>query len=351
MAPIKASARAFEHWLRDQLGDEVVEEDLQEKHCKMREGAFPFLRATFWRWCEVITDICPEAGDCPEILAIGDMHLENFGTWRDDDGRLVWGVNDFDDAAVMPYVLDLARLAASALLSTKHPPATEQVCDALWRGYVKGLEKPTAVVLERDHRWLREAIMLPEKERAKWWDKFMLEDEPVPQRFRAALSAAMPEPRLPIVAFARQAGAGSLGKSRIVGRAEWHGGPIIRECKAILPSAWSVFRGQSPGAIQAGKIAAGRYRACDPHYAVADGLVIRRLSPNSRKIEAETAADTLLSPDRLTYMGREIASCHAGDASRLAAVRSDAARRDSDWLARMARKAAHAIEKDYRDFQ
>ena len=29
---------------------------------------------------------------------------ENFGTWRDADGRLVWGVNDFDEAAVMPWI-------------------------------------------------------------------------------------------------------------------------------------------------------------------------------------------------------------------------------------------------------
>ena len=51
------------------------------------------------------------------VLAVGDIHLENFGTWRDADGRLVWGVNDFDEAAQMPYVLDLVRLAASALLA------------------------------------------------------------------------------------------------------------------------------------------------------------------------------------------------------------------------------------------
>ncbi len=57
--------------------------------------------------------------DAPQVLAVGDMHLENFGTWRDADGRLVWGVNDFDEAAVMPYPLDLVRLAASIRLAPK----------------------------------------------------------------------------------------------------------------------------------------------------------------------------------------------------------------------------------------
>ena len=65
--------------------------------------------------------------DAPQILWVGDLHLENCGTWRDVDGRLVWGVNDFDEAAVMPYVFDLVRLAASIGLpptsrSTIGPP-------------------------------------------------------------------------------------------------------------------------------------------------------------------------------------------------------------------------------------
>ena len=29
--------------------------------------------------------------DAPQVLSVGDLHLENFGTWRDADGRLVWG--------------------------------------------------------------------------------------------------------------------------------------------------------------------------------------------------------------------------------------------------------------------
>ena len=55
------------------------------------------------------------------MLAVGDIHLENFGTWRDADGRLVWGVNDFDEAAEMPYALDLIRLATSALVARQGP--------------------------------------------------------------------------------------------------------------------------------------------------------------------------------------------------------------------------------------
>src|SRR5947209_6238409 len=105
------STAAYEAWLRAQLGDEVVEKDIKTKHGKMAEGPFPFLRATYWRWAETILDICPELANAASVLAVGDIHLENYGTWRDEEGRLVWGVNDFDEAADMPYALDLVRLA------------------------------------------------------------------------------------------------------------------------------------------------------------------------------------------------------------------------------------------------
>ena len=35
------------------------------------------------------------------------------GTWRDTEGRLIWGVNDFDEVARMPYAVDLVRLVTS----------------------------------------------------------------------------------------------------------------------------------------------------------------------------------------------------------------------------------------------
>lgn len=357
MPSIAESARGYETWLHHRLGDRIVTADVVHKREKMRESPFVFLRATYWRWAETILDLCGDARDAPSILAIGDVHLENFGTWRDAEGRLVWGVNDFDDAALMPYPLDLVRLAASALLAPDSPsPAA--LCTWLWRGYQAGLADPQPVILERDHRWLREAILLPEKARAKWWDKLAASDEPIPPLYRAALAAAMPDPAAPLVAFARRAGTGSLGKPRYAGIADWRGGPVVRECKAILPSVWRMFApsadaraGATPDdTILAGVIAGGATRAIDPHYHVADGLVVRRLSPNSRKIEADDAGALLVSRAMITAMGREIATCHAGDGARIAAVRADCASRTPEWLETMAREAAAAVHRDFAAF-
>jgi len=124
MATIHQSARCYEDWLRAQLKGDVFQKDLAKKHDKMRKSPFVFLRATYWRWAETILDVCPDLAGGAQVLAVGDIHLENFGTWRDVDGRLAWGVNDFDEAAAMPYVLDLVRLAVSALLGREGPSST-----------------------------------------------------------------------------------------------------------------------------------------------------------------------------------------------------------------------------------
>jgi len=78
----------YEEWLSREL--EILPEDLKRKHELMREGIFPFLRATFYRWAQLWPDVCPEFADAPQLLAVGDLHIENFGTWRDVEGRLVW---------------------------------------------------------------------------------------------------------------------------------------------------------------------------------------------------------------------------------------------------------------------
>ncbi|MEU8049449.1 MULTISPECIES: DUF2252 domain-containing protein [Micromonospora] len=46
----------------------------------------------------------------------GDLHAENFGTYMNASGRLVFNVNDFDEAYVGPFTWDLRRLAASVAL-------------------------------------------------------------------------------------------------------------------------------------------------------------------------------------------------------------------------------------------
>src|SRR3954469_18057038 len=156
---ISSSTDQYESWLAAELGSEILKKDLKKKRKEMAAGPFPFLRATYWRWAEMMPSLCQklDLGTAPHALAVGDIHLENFGTWRDEDGRLVWGVNDHDEAAEMPYVLDLMRLATSALVarSDRHGKADADAAAAIaapmLEGYAKGLGKPRPCVLDGKH--------------------------------------------------------------------------------------------------------------------------------------------------------------------------------------------------------
>src|SRR5262249_34996141 len=80
------AAIGYEDWLRRQV--DVVEADLHLKHRQMASSPFIFLRATFYRWGPLWRETCPDLVQTPRVLAVGDLHVENFGTWRDKEGRL-----------------------------------------------------------------------------------------------------------------------------------------------------------------------------------------------------------------------------------------------------------------------
>jgi uncharacterized protein (DUF2252 family) len=97
---IEDATRAYEAWMGRYT--RIVRADLALKHEHMRSDPFHFLRTTFYRWQQCWPSICQTAIHAPVVLAVADLHIENFGTWRDQEGRLIWGVNDFDEACPLP---------------------------------------------------------------------------------------------------------------------------------------------------------------------------------------------------------------------------------------------------------
>src|SRR5580693_2961608 len=137
---VKATSQ-YENWMRHHI--RIVEPDLRFKHEQMAAAVFPFFRATFYRWVQVWPEVCADLDRAPHILSVGDLHVENFGTWRDSDGRLVWGVNDFDEACLYPYTMDLVRLTTSALLATRENRLTmkpKESSAAILEGYRQGMK-------------------------------------------------------------------------------------------------------------------------------------------------------------------------------------------------------------------
>src|SRR5260370_42480424 len=86
----KTQAAYFERWRAKRLP--IIRQDITLKHTHMAEAAFPFFRAPFYRWIQLWPEVCGDLAKAPAVLAIGDLHVENFGTWRDGEGRLVWAV-------------------------------------------------------------------------------------------------------------------------------------------------------------------------------------------------------------------------------------------------------------------
>src|SRR5438034_11166048 len=192
MNMVKATRR-FEEWLRRRTA--IVEPDLRTKHKHMAEAAFPFLRATFYRWIQVWPGVCSDLAKAPKVLAVGDLHIENFGTWRDSEGRLIWGINDFDEAWRLPYTSDLIRLAASALLGSACAP--KDVIAAILKGYSDSIESGgLPFALAERHLVLGKMATARLHDPQPFWDKLGVLPEiasEMPAGALKAIARTMPE--------------------------------------------------------------------------------------------------------------------------------------------------------------
>jgi uncharacterized protein (DUF2252 family) len=67
----------------------------------------------------------------------GDLHAENFGTYMNASGQLVFNVNDFDEAYVGPFSWDLKRFAASVALLGYAKALSDQAISGLVTGFAR----------------------------------------------------------------------------------------------------------------------------------------------------------------------------------------------------------------------
>ncbi len=91
---------------------------VRRKFERMNEDAFAFFRGTDHLFASNWARLRP-ADEGPGILACGDLHLENFGAYRTDDGEFRFDINDFDEALVAGASLDLVRCTTSILLAAE----------------------------------------------------------------------------------------------------------------------------------------------------------------------------------------------------------------------------------------
>ncbi|QQX86570.1 DUF2252 family protein [Cupriavidus necator] len=310
MTPLMQDVTRYEDWLRRQC--DVVEADLNYKHQRMLKGQHTFLRATYFRWAKRVKYFAGDCLDAPHVLAIGDCHVENFGTWRDGEGRQVWGVNDFDDAAVMPYTLDLVRLATSATLAQKREAPALEVCAALLEGYVDGIQRPGPILLEQGHPWFGKLLHELNEKTKDFWQSFeRSQPADVPREIERLFKRALPATAKLNRISPQQRGGGGLGRPRYSALATWNGGSIVREAKALVPSSWDWARGRKSATSRFITVATGAYRSPDPFLYVTGGFILRRLAPESRKLDLDDVTKAGRGPHLLRAMGRDVGSIHA----------------------------------------
>ena len=177
----------------------------------MAESPVQFLRGTFYRWTQLFPEICPDLGKAPAVLSVGDLHIASFGTWRDGFGRLIWGIDDFDEAYPLPYVNDLVRLAVSAILDASEGEikvGLGNVVDVILDGYRTSLRQGgEPFVLEEKHKWLRKIALDCLDIPADFWKKMDACPRP------AGTSLRMRERQLPACCLPRNCHTGSFAES------------------------------------------------------------------------------------------------------------------------------------------
>jgi hypothetical protein len=351
---IVKATRDFEQWLAPRTN--IVQKDLRFKHANMKEAVFPFLRATYYRWAEMWPKVCPELAKAPRVLAVGDLHVENFGTWRDIEGRLIWGVNDFDEAHPLDYTHDLVRLAVSAHLAAEagHLPCeSKDISAAIVEGYRDGLnEHGRPFVLEEEHNWLRKMALNELRDPVHFWakmDALATIKHDIPLSATDAIEHLMPAPGLKYRITHRVAGLGALGHARYVALAEWKGARIAREAKAEVSSAccWA-NGGQGPFEILYQTIISLAVRCMDPFVQLRGRWIVRRLSPHCSRIELSTLKVQGQEMRLLHAMGWETANIHLGTRSQRKAILNHLKKQKGKWLHNASQAMLESVREDWK---
>ena len=378
MTSVKTSTKAFEKWLRKKLADRggFDKDALKRKHkaMKKKRRAHQFLRGTFYRWAERWKD-----DKAIKISAVGDIHVENFGTWRDAEGRLVWGVNDFDEACTLPWTSDLVRLGVSAKLALDEEDGfkmpVKKACRALWKGYEQAITGKAAPVMLAEKNddlgdYARKVVLA--KSPDKYWGDELADlrrirrpVRKVPEDARDMLKDELPVGAKKLKFFrpkrSKPPGMGSRGKRRFYALATWQGGRILRETKPLVPSALVWAKGGDPGPGLKAMLKSPS-RCPDPFHKTQGKWVVRRLAVDSTKIELKDLVPSdkndkeingileKTRPALFKKMGVELGNLHVGS-GKSKKLRSQLEDRGTGWFYRTVKKWAKKVKKDYHEYR
>ena len=322
---IQTATKDFEKWVSGHT--EVVKSQLSDKHKELAESPVQFLRGTFYRWTQLFPEVCPELRKGLAVLSVGDLHIASFGTWRDGFGRLIWGVDDFDEAYPLPYANDLVRLAVSAVLDASEGEikvGIGNVVDVILDGYRTCLrEEASPLSLKKNtNGCARSRSTASISRRISLEEKMdMLCPHARCETFLRTHARRSPACCRPLschtgVVRRTQPESRSLGHPRYVAIADWQGGQIALEAKAAIPSACLWARPAAESRIYYQLALDQTIRCPDPFVRLSGKWLVRQLAPDSSPIEIETMSGQEDQDKLLHAMAWEAANVHLGTPAR-----------------------------------
>ena len=154
---------------------------------------FKFFRGTallFYR------DMVGSDKSMPTVMALGDVHPENFGVMPDAHGAPIFGVNDFDEAIYAPFTWDIKRGAVGFWVAAKTVAGfsrkkRRKIVKAFIKGYLRAMANYAEHATEKNDAWrmdnspkvIRRLFDEAWEERREWlWDDYL---KPNGRGFRA----------------------------------------------------------------------------------------------------------------------------------------------------------------------
>lgn len=243
-------------------------ERLALKIAKMKESPFVFLRGAAHLFYDALPNH-PVLTEAPLAWCCGDLHFENFGSYKADNRLAYFDINDFDEAALAPCTWDIVRLLTSIRCGADVLRATSDEAILLARdclvAYRGALMQGKPMWVERDTaKGLIHELMagLQERSRAEFLDGRTIKKGGVRQlkvdgvkalpasreerdqvtTFLKGFAAGQESPAFyKVLDVARRiAGTGSLGVARFVILIEGKGSPdgnYLLDLKESKPSA------------------------------------------------------------------------------------------------------------------
>jgi uncharacterized protein (DUF2252 family) len=130
-----------------------IPELLDMKYKIMRSNDFSFFRGT----CHLFYDdfaANQSIKDNTRSWICGDLHLENFGSYKGDNRAVYFDLNDFDEAILAPCTWELARVLSSIHVGAETLGFSEkkagQLCESFIETYSRVLNEGKAGSVEKD---------------------------------------------------------------------------------------------------------------------------------------------------------------------------------------------------------